>query len=318
MCYMTKMSLAEGTLGIGISLKKSPRTGLVMYVNPTMDTINMRSFNKLKVRRALSNERFTHWLPLYFGESDIITIEEEEYDKDQEKMVKTVKKVNLKERFDTLFENSLRFIMNNSTKKPYTSETALKFMLKLVGTSIIELMKEERHISILAIRRVFNYLRLFAWLMEKDPKIALLMKNDLKTFMSSPENRHKDTCANMLDYQIMAVMVGRDHTEFIAAYTDEQLDRQVLWILKEIPDLDFEAQSKKKKKNVNPIKVDESQRAKVSFMCGKTGFYLTLCFHHINSLLTSLTGNDKDMSKLSTLLDQNHGCLSSSQENKFQ
>jgi hypothetical protein len=49
-------------------------------------------------------------------------------------------------------------------------------MLKLIGTAIIELMKEERHISILAIRRVFNYIRLFTWLMEKDSKIAELME----------------------------------------------------------------------------------------------------------------------------------------------
>jgi hypothetical protein len=105
----------------------------------------------------------------------------------------------------------------------------------------------------------------------------------------------------MLDYQIMAVMVGKDHKQFLSAYTDEQLDRQVLWILKEIPDLDFEA--KRSKKNKNAGKVDESQRAKVSFECGKTGFYLTLCFHHINNLLAKLTGSEKDLSKLSALLD---------------
>jgi hypothetical protein len=116
------MALREGTLGIGVSLKKSPRTGLVMYVNPTVDLMNMRSFTKLKVRRALTGERFTHWLPLFFGESDIFELEEENYDADSEQMVKTKKKVNLKERFEKLFENSLRFIMNSSTKKAYSSE----------------------------------------------------------------------------------------------------------------------------------------------------------------------------------------------------
>jgi len=68
------MPLKEGTLGIGISLKKSPRTGLCMYVNPTIDLMNMRSFTKLRVRKALAGEKFSHWLPLYFGEDEIFTI----------------------------------------------------------------------------------------------------------------------------------------------------------------------------------------------------------------------------------------------------
>lgn len=79
-CFNTRMPLLEGTLGVGITLKKSPRTGLCMYVNPTLDLMNMRSFTKLKVRKSLENERFTHWLPLYFGENEVFTIESENYD----------------------------------------------------------------------------------------------------------------------------------------------------------------------------------------------------------------------------------------------
>ena len=71
------MPVKEGTLGIGISLKRSPRTGLVNFVNPTMDLMNMRAFTKMKVRKSLGGERFTHWLPLYFGESEHFEVERE-------------------------------------------------------------------------------------------------------------------------------------------------------------------------------------------------------------------------------------------------
>jgi hypothetical protein len=67
----------EQTLGIGISLKRNPRTGLVSYVNPTMDLMSMRAFTKLKVRKALAGEKFTHWLPLYFGEDECFEVERE-------------------------------------------------------------------------------------------------------------------------------------------------------------------------------------------------------------------------------------------------
>lgn len=76
-CFQTKMPVKEATLGIGISLKRSPRTGLVNFVNPTMDLMNMRAFTKMKVRKSLGGERFTHWLPLYFGESEHFEVERE-------------------------------------------------------------------------------------------------------------------------------------------------------------------------------------------------------------------------------------------------
>ena len=92
-CFQTKASLKEGTLGVGISLKKSPRTGLCMYVNPTMDLMNMRSFTKLKIIKDLSNQRFTHWLPLYFGENEKYTIVSKDWDQELEDMVENTKNI---------------------------------------------------------------------------------------------------------------------------------------------------------------------------------------------------------------------------------
>ena len=81
------MNIKEATLGIGISIKKSPRTGLIEYVNPTMDLMSMRAFRKLKVRRALAGEKFTHWLPLYFGETEKYELVEKIYDEKKKDMI---------------------------------------------------------------------------------------------------------------------------------------------------------------------------------------------------------------------------------------
>jgi hypothetical protein len=56
----------------------------------------MRSFDKLKVRKALAGERFSHWLPLYFGEDEDFEVTNERYDHELEEMVKTTRKVNTK------------------------------------------------------------------------------------------------------------------------------------------------------------------------------------------------------------------------------
>lgn len=79
LCYHTKTPLREATLGVGISLKKSIQTNEFKYVNPTMDLINMRAFTKLKVRTALEKETYTHWLPLYFGENEQVSMEEKHW-----------------------------------------------------------------------------------------------------------------------------------------------------------------------------------------------------------------------------------------------
>lgn len=86
-----------------------------------------------------------------------------------------------------------------------------------------------------------------------------------------------------------------------------------MWILKEIPELDFE------NKKINKIsKVNEKDRSRVSFECGKTGFYLTLFFHHLNQVISKATGGSGDLQDLAKVLDSNHGCLSSELENEFQ
>jgi hypothetical protein len=68
LCYHTRNVLPETSLGIGISLSRLPRTGEIRSVTPTLDLLCLRAYSKLKVRKSVSNERFTHWLPLYFGE----------------------------------------------------------------------------------------------------------------------------------------------------------------------------------------------------------------------------------------------------------
>ena len=68
LCYHSRSKLPEVSLGIGVSLSRLPRTGEIRSVTPTLDLLCLRAFTKQKVRKSIENERFTHWLPLYFGE----------------------------------------------------------------------------------------------------------------------------------------------------------------------------------------------------------------------------------------------------------
>jgi hypothetical protein len=160
-CFTTKMHLREATLGIGISLKKSPRTGRIQYVNPTMDLMSMRAFTKLKVRRALAGETFTHWFPLYFGENEKYETEEKVWDDKEQDMVTIKKSIDTKERFETHLKKGIAFITNGSHHKEYTLKNVLELLPSLINTHVVDMMKDNRHVSILAVRRIINFIRVF-------------------------------------------------------------------------------------------------------------------------------------------------------------
>ena len=56
-------------------------------------------------------------------------------------------------------------------------------MPKLLMTHILDMMKEKRHVSILAIRRLFNFIRIFQYLIERDPKLDEIMSSKIKNFI---------------------------------------------------------------------------------------------------------------------------------------
>jgi hypothetical protein len=79
-CYHTKTPLSDTTLGVGVSLSRLPRTGEIRNVNPTLDLLSLKAFTKHKVRTSIANERFTHWLPLFFGERKPYEIKKQVFD----------------------------------------------------------------------------------------------------------------------------------------------------------------------------------------------------------------------------------------------
>lgn len=96
---------------------------------------------------------------------------------------------------------------------------------------------------------------------------------------------------------------------------EEQLDRQVFWILRSIPEFDF-TDEKYKNKNL----VIEENRNIVCFKTGLVGFRITMIFHSLNRLINThfAKGGNKDMQALVDSLDSNHGCLDDKLETAFQ
>jgi hypothetical protein len=140
-CFHTKMRLKETTLGIGVSISRLPRTGEIRLITPTLDLLSMRAFVKQKVRHSLSNEKFTHWLPLYFGEKEVVEAKRKQYNPlTKEEELHTVK-IDCRERMLHLLEKSLCFICADSTRKPFQSVSmTLQVMPKLIIAHVADMI----------------------------------------------------------------------------------------------------------------------------------------------------------------------------------
>lgn len=89
------------------------------------------------------------------------------------------------------------------------------------------------------------------------------------------------------------------------------MDRQVFWILKEIPEMDHTDPKYKDKEMI----VEEA-RSEVCFKTGVSGFHITLFFYNLNKMITEAEG--KDMNKFCHNLDSHYGTLEGKVEDKFQ
>jgi hypothetical protein len=268
LCYHTRNVLPETSLGIGVSISRLPRTGEIRSVTPTLDLLCLRAFSKMKIRKSISNQRFTHWLPLYFGEEVPFKTKTQVFNEETKEFVWEENTIKPKERLVKLLSHAICFLTKGSTKKEMTPEMIIEVMPKLIITHIVELIDEKNHVSITAIRRLINFIRLFRLLIELQPSVQATVNERLNTFISKPETRIKDHTASLGDIlSYSAVTDSFSFKDLLTGYLEEQLDRQAFWILRKIPELDHTDEKFKGKETIL-----EDSRAEVCYKTGIAGF----------------------------------------------
>lgn len=193
-----------------------------------------------------------------------------------------------------------------------TAEMVIEIMPKLLTTHLVDMVSDNTHISLVAIRRLFNFIRLFRLLIELQPDAEKILNQRLKTFKEEPEKRVKDHCSALGDILSFAtVSSSYKLNDVLDAYLEEQLDRQAFWIIRQIPELDH-TDDKFKGKEV----ILEESRNEVCFKTGMVGFHITMIFYTISELIE--TKFAKNYKNICEAIDENHGCLDSATENTLQ
>lgn len=279
-CFHTKLTLNETFLGVGVSIARLPRTGEIRSVEPTLDLISLKAYMKEGVRHSLDNAAFTHWLPLYFGQKQDAIL--------------------------YLARKALSMICKGSTKK-FEPKFILEIFPKLMVTLVVNMMEQKEHTSAKALRMLCYFHRLFVLMMDAYPNLYDEIDATLGNFKADEKFRVKDSLPNLGD-MLSKLTVSRKFKwpDLMGQYLEEQMDRQVFWIVKDIPEME---------KMENDTEIDDD-RINVSFRSTMVGYHLTLFY---SVFLTSVVHREgRTLPQWHQGLDEMFGRLTEAEEMKLQ
>ena len=276
-CYHRKTNFVDAAIGLGISISKIPRTGEIKGITPRFDFIDFKTYTKERLRVAFNGEPFTHWFPLYFG----------------------VKK----EKFLNGVTKAISMIAKGNTKE-FKENLILKVMPKFFNYIALNIMSEKVHNSSRAIEILIYIYRILIMLAQTYPEFKSEANKNLEEFIKNPEQRIKDKTPSLGDLLVMLSVSDHKIEELLPSYISEQMDRQIFWILQELPEFE---------NLINSSEVDDI-RAKICFKCGITGQQLLLFYYYF--LKKMVYGECDTLDKFAEKLDNNYCCLTETEIDK--
>lgn len=245
-CFHSKMGVEDGPLGFGLKITRIARTGLVKNCTTVPQLLSLKSFIKYGIRRSAGGDTFGYWFPAYLG-------------------------VDQKERTLHLAKRSLSFIMTNKTDR-FQVSMAANVLLKAMFTVIIRMVDQKQNPCVDMVRQIVYFHSLMLLFAREYPEIIDDLDKEIESFLESKENRTKKQLANLgliLVYTLFSERYSFD--DIVEAYFEEQLDRQVFWILTKIPELDDS-------KNYGNVVLDDN-RVEITFMSQIISYLLVIFFH---------------------------------------
>ena len=279
-CFHRKSDFEESPLGIGISIAKIPRSGVIGGVVSRLDYISLKAYTKQKLRKDIAGQPFTHWFPLYFGVKE--------------------------EQFLHLCKKSLSMIVTGSTKN-FSPSLIFKIIPKFFISLVTEITSENVINSSRSLKILIHIYRVILLLAEKYPGILEEFENSVEKFIEDKNTRHKDITSSLGDLLVYVTISKKNTIEkLLPAYMEEQMDRQIFWILQAIPELEDLIESSK---------IDDV-RAKVCFKSFTVGAQILLFFVYFNKKI--ICKNLRKSEETAKILDANYGCFPEDQLDSHQ
>jgi ubiquitin-protein ligase/Ran GTPase-activating protein (RanGAP) involved in mRNA processing and transport len=274
-CYHRKTTFEEAPLGIGVNIVKIPRTGDIKSVVPIMDFVSLKAYMKEKIRKSSHGERFSHWFPLYFGIKD--------------------------QQFLKLSTKAISMIVTGSTRK-FSHEMVIKVIPKFFNSIITDVMSEKTVLSCRALKILIYIYRVILMLMKVFPQVCDEIEQNVFKFINDKNSRVKDQTPSLGDLLCYVTLSKKFKLEdLLIPYVEEQLDRQIFWIIQLLPELE----------NLLTSSAIDDVKSKVCFKAGIVGNQILLFyFYFMKKIVMKDTTSFDDIAKK---LDSNFGNLQESE-----
>ncbi|CDW80044.1 ubiquitin-conjugating enzyme family protein [Stylonychia lemnae] len=282
-CFHTRLNVKQTMLGTGIAFSKLARTKQINSIFTTVDLVSQKAF-KEGLRKALNKKRFSHWIPLFFG--DQVT--------NQEKQLEN-------------FRKSLSLLVTNRSDQ-FDESLILKTLPYMMLTHAIQALENIEFSSIKGLRMFLMFHRAFLFLLDHHPNVRHDLEVRIKKFIESEECRHKKHTSD-LGVLMACLSVSDNHNieSIKQVLLFESLDRKVFWTMLKVPEYANIEQ--------NPL---TAQGLKDSFNLNQKSFQLQLLFHFFVSQLLERGQDVKDFNDIKSEYDKRYCRLDPKIEEAFQ
>ena len=247
-CFHTRLNVKQTLLGTGVAFNRLARTKQINTIYTTVDLVSLKAF-KEGLRKALNKKRFSHWIPLFFGDA-----------------------VSNKERILDQFRKSLSLLVTNRSGQ-FDESLILKTLPYMMLTHAMQALQDKEYSSIKGLRMFLSFHRAFIFLLDNHPNVKQEMETKIKNFIENEEFRHKNHTSDLgvlMTFLTVSEVFSIEQIKQVLIF--ESLDRKVLWTSKKVPQLlDIE------NKDLDDV------RAKQSFEANLQSFQLMLFFYFFTS-----------------------------------
>ena len=166
-CFHTRLNVKQTILGTGIAFSKLARTKQINTIYTTVDLVSNKAF-KEGLRKALNKKRFTHWIPIFFGDQ-----------------------INDREKILGHFRKSLSLLVTNRSDQ-FDESLILKTMPYMMLTHAMQALESIDYSSIKGLRMFMMFHRAFIFLLDNHPNVKQELEQNIKNFIESEDFRHKN------------------------------------------------------------------------------------------------------------------------------
>eukprot|EP00397_Hematodinium_sp_SG-2012_P040339 GEMP01044178.1.p1 GENE.GEMP01044178.1~~GEMP01044178.1.p1 ORF type:complete len:558 (+),score=167.17 GEMP01044178.1:28-1674(+) len=195
-CYYTTKTAQEDILGFGVRIERR-------MVKTEGEIISWEAYDAEKVRVTAYKKAFTHFIPCYISPAHGDTA-----------------------RWRDVLANCLQSIMSETGDSDVSTVLA-----RLMNSMTVELMQGAKACAVSFFEAYCSFWRSLRAMVMRDTKLYQHLAERLQKFTQEEEMRHKVRCPDvgmmLALYTVMPDTVPR--AQFVEAYVDESMLRQVFW-----------------------------------------------------------------------------------------